>query len=60
MANDTDIHERVQRVERIIEQLDADNCSRDDGEELYQEGQQLLDEIREILEVDRGQSIEIE
>ena len=60
MARDSDIDERVQRVEKIIDQLDVDSCSRDDGEELYQEGQQLLDEIREILEGNRGEVIEFE
>ena len=60
MANDQEIHDRLARVEEITEQLDADECELDEGTRLYQEGQELLAEVREILDNGRGEVVELE
>ncbi|MFT4963852.1 exodeoxyribonuclease VII small subunit (plasmid) [Haloplanus rallus] len=60
MAKDPDIKRRMDRVEEIIDQLDADEVSLEDGRELYDEGQELLAEIREQLQDGDGEVIEIE
>ena len=60
MAKDPDIKRWMDRVEEIIDQLDADEVSLEDGRELYDEGQELLAEIRERLQDGDGEVIEIE
>ena len=60
MAKDPDIKRRMDRVEEIIDQLDADEVPLEDGRELYDEGQELLAEIREQLQDGDGKVIEIE
>ena len=60
MANDQEIHGRLARVEEITEQLDADECELDEGTRLYEEGQELLAEVREILDNGRGEIVELE
>ena len=50
----------MNRLEEIIEQLDADECDLDEGTDLYQEGQELLTEIREILNSGDGEVVELE
>ena len=60
MANDQEIHDRLARVEEIIEQLDADECDLDEGTRIHEEGQELLVEVREILDNGRGEVVELE
>ncbi|GAB3700156.1 exodeoxyribonuclease VII small subunit [Halovenus rubra] len=60
MANDQEIHDRLARVEEIIKQLDADECDLDEGTRLHEEGQELLAEVREILDNGRGEVVELE
>ena len=60
MANDSVIHDRLSRVEEIIEQLDADECDIEEGARLHDEGQELLAEVREILDEGSGDVVEIE
>jgi len=60
MAKDTAISERVNRVEEIIERLDTAEDDPAKGEDLYEEGQQLLTEIRTILDDGRGEVVELE
>ncbi len=48
------------RIEEIVDQLDANEVSLAEGRELYEEGQQLLSELRELLHEDQGEVIEIE
>ncbi|MFC6838274.1 exodeoxyribonuclease VII small subunit [Halomarina ordinaria] len=60
MAKDPDIHDRLSRVEEIIEQLDTDECNLDEGTALNEEGQQLLDEVRSLLDDGSGDIVEIE
>ncbi|WP_313696126.1 exodeoxyribonuclease VII small subunit [Halorarum halobium] len=59
MPKDPDIKRRMDRVEEIIDQLDADEVSLEDGRELYDEGQELLGEIRGRLQDGDGEVIEI-
>jgi exodeoxyribonuclease VII small subunit len=60
VANDQEIHDRLARVEEIIEQLDADECDLDEGTRIHEEGQELLVEVREILDNGRGEVVELE
>jgi exodeoxyribonuclease VII small subunit len=60
VAKDPDIHDRLSRVEEIIEQLNTDECNLDEGTALHEEGQQLLDEVRSLLDDGSGDIVEIE
>jgi len=60
VANDSEIHDRLSRVEEIIGHLDADECDLEEGTRLHEEGQELLAEVREILDNGRGNVVEIE
>ena len=60
MPKDSDIKRRMDRVEEIIDQLDADEMSLEDGRNLYDEGQELLSEIHEHLQGKDGEVVEIE
>ncbi|TKX60456.1 exodeoxyribonuclease VII small subunit [Halorubrum sp. ASP1] len=60
MANDSEIHDRLSRVEEIIDQLDADECDLDEGTALHEEGQELLAEVRELLDEGSGEVVELE
>ena len=60
MANDQEIHDRLSRVEEIIEQLDADECDLEESTRVHEEGQELLAEVREILDNGRGEVVELE
>ncbi|WP_418286904.1 exodeoxyribonuclease VII small subunit [Halorubrum sp. DTA46] len=60
MAKDSEIHDRLSRVEEIIEQLDADECDLDEGTALHEEGQELLTEVREVLDGGSGEVVELE
>ena len=60
VANDQEIHDRLTRVEEIIEQLDADEWDLEEGRRLHEEGQKLLAEVREILDNGRGEVVELE
>ena len=60
MTKDAEINERLERVEEIIEQLDADECDRDEGEDLYEEGQRLLAEVRDRLDDGSGDIVDLE
>lgn len=59
MAKDSEINDRLEQVEEIIEQVDADECSLDDGEELYKEGHRLISEVRDVLSGDPGEVTEL-
>jgi exodeoxyribonuclease VII small subunit len=54
MAKDPDIKRRMDRVEEIIDQIDADEVSLDDGRELYDEGHELLREVRDLPDEGSG------
>ena len=59
VANDPEIHDRLSRVEEIIEQLDAHECDLEEGTHLHEEGQDLLAEVREILDGEGGEVVEL-
>jgi len=60
VANDSEIHDRLSRVEEIIEQLDADECDLDEATALHEEGKELLREVRELLDEGSGEVVELE
>jgi exodeoxyribonuclease VII small subunit len=60
MANDSEITERLDRVQIIIEQLDGDEYGPKEGKELYEEGHQLLAEVQDILSDGSGDVVELE
>ena len=60
MPKDSDVKRRMDRVEEIIDQLDADEVSLEDGRNLYDEGQELLSEMQERLQGEDGEVVEIE
>jgi len=60
MAKDPDIKRRMDRTEEIINQLNTSEVSLEDRRELYDEGQELLAEIRERLQDGDCEVIEIE
>ena len=59
MAKEHELTDRIDRVEEIIKQLELGDPSREEGERLFKEGQQMLDEIREILDRGEGEVIEL-
>jgi len=60
MAIDSQVEEKLNRVEEVIEHLDVEKTDLDDGEELYEEGSRLLEEVREGLAGEPGTVTEIE
>jgi len=60
VAKDSEISDRLSRVEEIVEQLDADECDLDEGSALHEEGQELLTEVRDILNGESGEVTELE
>jgi exodeoxyribonuclease VII small subunit len=60
MPKDSDIKRRMGRVQGIIYQLDMNDVSLDEGKELYKEGKRLIDEIRNRLDENEGEILEIE
>jgi exodeoxyribonuclease VII small subunit len=60
VANDSEIHDRLSRVQEIIEQLDTNEGDLEEGTRLHEEGQELLAEVREILDEGSGNIVEIE
>jgi len=48
------------RTRVAIEQFDADECNLDEGTTLHTEGQELLTEVREILDEGSGEVVELE
>jgi len=59
MAKDREINNRIERVETIIQQLESGDIDTDEADRLFEEGQQQLDEVREILNRGEGEIIEL-
>jgi len=55
---DDPIDETVDRVETIIEQLEAGDVTLAEAEELHAEGRERIEELRETLEVGDGEVTE--
>jgi exodeoxyribonuclease VII small subunit len=60
MAKDAEITERLERIDEIIDQLNAAECDRDEGGDLYEEGQRLLAEVRDRLDDGSGDIVDFE
>ncbi|PSP82392.1 exodeoxyribonuclease VII small subunit [Halobacteriales archaeon QS_1_68_17] len=59
MAKDRDIDERIERVEEIIQQLESGEVDSGTAEQLFEEGQRKLDEVREILDHGDAEIVEL-
>ena len=59
VPHERELDERLDSVEAIIEQLESGEPSRGEGERLFEEGQQTLDEIRKILDRGEGEVVEL-
>lgn len=60
MTDTTSIDERIDRVEEIIERLESESLSLSEATALREEGDQILDALREDLEVGDGSVTELE
>jgi exodeoxyribonuclease VII small subunit len=60
MTKDAEITERLERIDEIIDQLDEAECDRDEGGDLYEEGQRLLAEVRDRLDDGSGDIVDLE
>ena len=58
MTDNKPINEKVDRIETIIEQLEAGEVSLEEAQELRAEGKEILDELEETLDVGDGEIIE--
>lgn len=57
---DLTIQERVDRIETIVEQLEAGDLSLEEGASLYEEGQRHIETLREDLEMGEGTVVDID
>ena len=57
MAHDTDIDEKMNRIETLIDQLETGDLSITNAEQLHDEGQQLIDECRMLITQGDGEII---
>jgi len=55
---DASIGEKTERLEEIIDQLEAGEVSLERAQELHDEGQHLLQELEEELDLGNGNIIE--
>lgn len=60
MPKDPDIKRRIDRTEEMIDRLDADEVSLNEGTEFYDEDKIFLDDIRPRLDKTKGTVLEIE
>jgi len=58
MTDNKPINEKVDRIETIIEQLEAGEVSLEEAQELRAEGKEILDKLEETLDVGDGETIE--
>jgi exodeoxyribonuclease VII small subunit len=58
MTDNKPINEKVDRIETIIEQLEAGEVSLEEAQELRAEGKEILDKLEETLDVGDGEIIE--
>jgi len=59
MAKQDEIESRIERVKEIIERLDSGEASSEEADQLFEEGQEKLDEVRDILHRGGGEIIEL-
>jgi len=60
MAKDTDIADAFDQVNEIIDQLEASDLSLDEGETLLADGHEQIAALRECLDGEQGEIIELE
>jgi len=58
MTQKTPISDKVDRIETIVETLENGDVSLEDAQELHKEGQGLLEELQDDLDVGDGTVIE--
>lgn len=58
MAHDTEIQEKLDRLETLLTQLEAGELSVCEAERLHEEGHQLLDECRTFIAHGESEIIE--
>jgi len=59
MAKQDEIESRIERVKEIIERLESGEASSEEADQLFEEGQEKLDEVRDILHRGEGEIIEL-
>jgi exodeoxyribonuclease VII small subunit len=55
---DEPINEKVERIETIIEQLEVGEVTLAEAQDLYAEGQGVLEELQETLDIGDGEILE--
>ena len=58
MTQETPISEKVDRIETIVEKIENGDVSLEEAQQLHEEGQTLLKELQDDLEVGNGEVIE--
>jgi exodeoxyribonuclease VII small subunit len=58
MAHDTEIDDKIDRIEELIDRLEAGDMSVNDAGQLHREGYRHLDDARTLLEEGDGDVIE--
>ncbi len=58
MTQNTPINKKVDRIESIVETLENGNVSLEEAQELHKEGQTLIEELQDELDVGDGTIVE--
>lgn len=58
MAHDTEIDEKINRIEELIDQLEAGDMSVNEAGRLHDEGHRHLDDARTLIRDGEGEVIE--
>jgi len=59
MTQETSISDKVDRIETIVETLENGDVSLEEAEELHEEGQTVLKELQDDLDVGDGEVLEM-
>ncbi|WP_254544920.1 exodeoxyribonuclease VII small subunit [Halomarina pelagica] len=60
MAKDTDIADAIDHVNEIIDHLESDDLSLDEGETLLADGHERIAALRDRLDGEQGEIIELD
>ena len=58
MTQETPISDKVNRIETIVERIESGDVSLEEAQQLHEEGQTLLKELQDDLEVGNGEIVE--
>jgi len=58
MTQEIPISDKVDRIETIVEKIETGDVSLEEAQQLHEEGQTLLKELQDDLEVGNGEVIE--